>query len=111
MKAPMDRRTLIRRLLGAAAAGGAVMTAQVIDAAPAPFLLVLEAPGPLPADTAERMRRAMSAALSGTAFGAVKVLILADGRTLKAISADGRILTQSATERARRKPRAAKPKP
>jgi hypothetical protein len=96
----MNRRELIRKLLGTAAAGGTVMTAKVIEAPPdlpPPFLLVLEGQEEINQETAERIARQMREALADTPFGLVKTIVLGNGMTLKAIGADGRLLTQPVT--------------
>jgi hypothetical protein len=101
----MNRRTWIGKVLASAAASGTVMSATVTEAAPAPFLLVLEAPGHIDEATVHLLTRSMEENLAGTAFGCVKIFVLGDGMTLKTIGADGRPLTHPVTVRAKRRPR------
>lgn len=107
----MNRRDLIRTLLGTAAAGGTVMTATVTEAAPEnqPFLLILESPGPISVATRDHIKQAMSDALAGTAFAGVRTIVLSDGVTLKTIGADGRLLTQPVPVKRRRARKTAAP--
>ena len=105
---PVNRRTLIRSLLGSAAAGGTVMTATVTEAAPPDrpaFLLVLEAPGAITPDTADRLRTYMDKSLIGTAFEGIRIFVLGDGLKLKVIDTAGRVLTQPATVERRKRSR------
>jgi hypothetical protein len=92
----MNRRDLIRTLLGTAAVGGTAMSATIVEAAPnpPPFLLFLSAPGPISADLAARLSKCLGDNLTGTVFAGVRVVVLGDGFTVKAIGHDGRELTR-----------------
>lgn len=96
----MDRRDLFKTIAGVAAGAGVVGTVQVAEASErtVPALAILECPGVITNDIAERLVAQFENGLDGGPFAGMKVIVLSSGMKLTMLDAQGHVLNRDIGE-------------